>query len=77
MNDEPTPPTGVWVEYPDGARYSNLPTLFVGFAGECALYDVFYPRDEPAVAVGMDNLPGLTSVVIPMLVPREDVGGTV
>jgi hypothetical protein len=74
-DEEPEAPTGVWVEYPDGSRYDNLPVIFVGFADGCACYEVLYPSDEPAVAVGMDRLPGKTTVNVPMLIPREDVVG--
>jgi hypothetical protein len=69
-DEVPSGPTGVWLEYEDGQRYEDLPTIYVGRDDNgCACFRVLTPRDEPPVAAGMATLPGMTSIEIPGLRP--------
>lgn len=68
---EPTPPTGAWLEYGDGTRYTDLPVIFMGIGEDgCAQFEVIPPRDEPPVSFGCATLPGMTAIGLPALRPR-------
>jgi hypothetical protein len=69
MSDEvPEGPTGVWIEYPDGTRYENLPVLFLGYDEHgVAMFEVLPPRgsDERIRSAGAAYWPGMTSLTLP------------
>jgi hypothetical protein len=70
--ETPPAPTGVWLEYADGARYTNVPTVYAGRDEKgVAIFEVLAPRDDAPVAAGMEKLPGMTSVAIPALRPKD------
>ena len=66
--EPPEGPTGVWVEYFDGARFNDLPTLYLGTDEDgLATFEVLAPRDERAKKIGARTFPGRTSLIIPRL----------
>lgn len=68
----PEGPTGVWVEYADGTRYSDCPTVYVGTDEEgVALFELIPPRTEPPVSLGAETLPGMTGLSFPKLRPTS------
>lgn len=70
MTDTPPGPEGVWLEYADGTRYENLPTVYQGVDhDELATFEVIPPRAEPPTAAGARLWPGMTALVLPVLAP--------
>jgi hypothetical protein len=71
----PAGPVGVWLEYGDGLRYTDVPTIYVGRDDEgLAVFEVIPPREGSPVAAGMATMPGMTTVSIPALRPKEHHG---
>lgn len=70
----PEGPAGVWLEYADGVRYTDLPVMYISTSeAGIAHFEVIPPREmEAPVAAGASYWPGKTSLVLPMLKP----GGT-
>jgi hypothetical protein len=76
VTDTETPegPTGVWLEYADGQRYTDLPVIYLHTSeAGIAHFEVLVPRElESPVAAGAAVWPGKTSLVLPMLKPGGD-----
>jgi hypothetical protein len=72
-SDTPAGPEGVWLEYADGARYENLPTVFQGIDDDgLATFEVIPPREEAPMSAGAALWPGMTSLVLPVLAPGAE-----
>jgi hypothetical protein len=50
-------PVNVWVEYPDGARFENLPLVYGGVEDREHLWMVVEPRSDHPEKVGVDTMP--------------------
>lgn len=72
MNDPiPEGPQGVWVEYQDGTRYVDVPTVYVGLdESGSSTFELIPPRDERPTAIGARLWPARTGLSVPLLQRR-------
>lgn len=72
--EPPEGPSGVWLEYADGARFTDLPTLYLGTDEDgLATFQLLVPRDEPIAKIGAERWPGRTSMLIPRMLPGGQI----
>ena len=71
---EPPAPLGVWVLYPDGHRYDDLPVVFDGYDEEgCGGFEILLPRaGEHPILAGAAVIAPMTCLQLPRLGPRME-----
>lgn len=74
-DSDPRPPEGVWLEYADGTRYENLPTVYMGIDpdDDTHTWEIIAPREEPPTNAGLGLFPPKTSLVLPMMAPGSEI----